>query len=45
LEVHDIPGTHTSIREEPHVAMLAARLTECLSRAQEASSRLAAATA
>jgi amino acid adenylation domain-containing protein len=32
LEVHVIPGTHISIREEPHVAALAEKLSEHLNR-------------
>jgi thioesterase domain-containing protein len=30
FEVHIVPGTHTSMREEPHVAELAAKLRSCL---------------
>jgi thioesterase domain-containing protein len=30
LEVHSVPGTHISIREEPHVAVLAEKLRRCL---------------
>jgi thioesterase domain-containing protein len=30
LEVHVVPGTHTSMREEPHVAELAAKLRDIL---------------
>jgi amino acid adenylation domain-containing protein len=30
LEVHEVPGTHVSIREEPHVAVLAEKLKRCL---------------
>jgi thioesterase domain-containing protein len=33
LEVHVVPGTHTSMREEPHVAELAAKLRACLEKA------------
>jgi hypothetical protein len=33
FEVHVIPGRHDTIREEPHVAFLAERLTDCLDRA------------
>ena len=33
LEVHVVPGTHTSMREEPHVAELAAKLKPCLDQA------------
>ena len=38
LEVHILPGTHTSIREEPHVAELAAKLRDilCVSSASSA---------
>jgi len=35
LEVHDVPGTHTSMREEPHVAVLAKQLAECLALQQK----------
>jgi aspartate racemase len=34
LEVYDVPGTHTSIREEPNVAVLAEKLKYCLDRVQ-----------
>jgi amino acid adenylation domain-containing protein len=30
LKVYSVPGTHISIREEPHVAVLAEKLRECL---------------
>ncbi len=30
FEVHVVPGTHTSMREEPHVAELVAKLKDCL---------------
>jgi thioesterase domain-containing protein len=30
LEVHEVPGTHISIREEPHVAVVAEKLRRCL---------------
>ena len=33
LEVHVVPGTHTSIREEPNVAILAEKLRSCLAPA------------
>jgi thioesterase domain-containing protein len=33
LEVHRVPGTHVSIREEPHVALLAEELRRCLEAA------------
>jgi len=35
LEVHVVPGTHTSIREEPHVAVLAEELRHCLAAAEQ----------
>src|SRR5262249_47689738 len=34
LEVHLVPGDHITMREEPHVAVLAEKLTDCLNRAQ-----------
>ncbi|HXM36910.1 MAG TPA: amino acid adenylation domain-containing protein [Pyrinomonadaceae bacterium] len=34
IEVHEIPGTHLDIIEEPHVAELARKLDSCLDRAQ-----------
>jgi thioesterase domain-containing protein len=34
FEVHPIPGSHETIKEEPHVAVLAHELTACLERAQ-----------
>lgn len=34
FEVYDIPGTHTSMREEPNVAVLVEKLKPCLERAQ-----------
>jgi aspartate racemase len=34
LEIHEVPGTHTSIREEPNVAVLTEQLMACLDRAQ-----------
>jgi thioesterase domain-containing protein/acyl carrier protein len=34
LEVHVVPGTHTSIREEPNVMVLVDKLKPCLERAQ-----------
>ncbi len=37
LEVHVVPGTHTSMREEPHVAELAAKLKPCLEKPVSAS--------
>jgi thioesterase domain-containing protein len=35
LEVHQIPGDHMSIMSEPHVAVLANRISSCLRRAGE----------
>ncbi len=34
LEIHDVPGSHTTMLEEPHVAVTAGRLDECLRRAR-----------
>ena len=34
FEVYDVPGTHTSMREEPAVAVLVEELKPCLERAQ-----------
>jgi len=34
LEVHPVPGTHGSMREEPHVQTLVAELRPCLERAR-----------
>jgi thioesterase domain-containing protein len=34
LEVHVVPGDHTSFRDEPNVRVLAAKLAACLERAQ-----------
>jgi thioesterase domain-containing protein/acyl carrier protein len=34
IEVHRIPGTHITMREEPNVAVLARIMTDCLERAQ-----------
>jgi len=34
LEVHDVPGDHTTMFREPHVQVLAQQLTAALSRAQ-----------
>lgn len=39
LEVHDIPGDHISMLDEPHAQVLAQKLASCLSKAQ-ASQRL-----
>jgi len=36
LEVHSVPGTHGSMREEPNVATLVAELRPCLERARSA---------
>jgi amino acid adenylation domain-containing protein len=36
FELHKIPGTHTSMREEPYVATLAEELAACLEQAQAA---------
>jgi hypothetical protein len=30
LDIHRVPGTHISIREEPHVAVLSEKLRACL---------------
>jgi len=34
LEIHDVPGDHFSIFEEPHVQVLAGKLRACLDEAQ-----------
>jgi thioesterase domain-containing protein len=34
FEMHVVPGDHITMREEPHVAVLAEKLTACLNRAQ-----------
>jgi aspartate racemase len=36
LEVHEVPGTHGSMREEPNVTMLVAELRPCLESARTA---------
>jgi amino acid adenylation domain-containing protein len=36
LEIHSVPGTHGSMREEPNVATLVAELRPCLERARSA---------
>ena len=36
FDLHVVPGTHTSMREEPNVASLARELTRCLNEAQQA---------
>jgi len=33
MEIHRLPGTHITMREEPNVALLAKILTECLEKA------------
>ena len=33
FEVHEIPGNHVTINEEPHVRVLAGLLSECLAKA------------
>ncbi|MBA3354610.1 MAG: amino acid adenylation domain-containing protein [Pyrinomonadaceae bacterium] len=38
LEVHVVPGDHGTMREEPHVGILAEKLTACLQRAHAAAS-------
>jgi thioesterase domain-containing protein len=37
LDIHRIPGTHISMREEPNVALLAKIVTECLKKAHQTS--------
>src|SRR6202007_276209 len=39
LEIHEIPGHHGSIVQEPRVGVLAERLRECLDRANAAAQR------
>jgi aspartate racemase len=34
VEVYEVPGDHASLVKEPHVQVLAARLSACLHRAQ-----------
>ncbi|HKY28028.1 MAG TPA: thioesterase domain-containing protein, partial [Pyrinomonadaceae bacterium] len=34
VEVYDVPGTHTSMREEPNVAVLVEKLKPCLEKVQ-----------
>jgi thioesterase domain-containing protein/acyl carrier protein len=41
VEVHRIPGTHITMREEPNVALLAKIMTDCLEQAQRVSSKTA----
>ncbi len=38
LEVHIVPGDHGSMREEPHVGILAEKLSACLQRAHATAS-------
>ena len=33
-DIHVVPGTHTSMREEPHVQRLVEKLQPCLEKAQ-----------
>jgi thioesterase domain-containing protein len=33
-EIHVVPGTHTKMREEPHVQKLVEKLKPCLEKAQ-----------
>ena len=35
FEVHQIPGRHDTVKEEPNVAILAEKLTACLERAEK----------
>ena len=39
IEVHEVPGNHDTMLSEPNVSALAARLSECLERAQRHFSR------
>ncbi len=39
IDIHPVPGTHQTMMSEPHVAVLAARLTECLNRARAGAKR------
>jgi amino acid adenylation domain-containing protein len=41
FEVHVIPAGHDTIREEPHVAILARKLTSCLERAGQVAEKAA----
>jgi len=36
VEVHSVPGNHANLIYEPHVKVLAGKLTDCLHRAQSA---------
>lgn len=40
FEVHRIPAGHDTIREEPHVAILARKLTACLERARQSTQQI-----
>jgi thioesterase domain-containing protein len=37
-EVYEVPGAHVSIMAEPHLEVLAAKLSECLAAAQASAS-------
>src|ERR1019366_788355 len=39
VEVHVVPGNHANLMYEPHVAVLAEKLTACLSQAQSAETK------
>jgi amino acid adenylation domain-containing protein len=39
FDLHVVPGSHNSLREEPYVALVAQRLTECLQVARSARPR------
>jgi thioesterase domain-containing protein len=39
FEVHRMPGTHLTMREEPNVGMLAAIVEDCLEEARRASAK------
>jgi len=43
IDVHEIPGSHLDIIKEPHVAELAEKLADCLTRTQEPPQAIAAA--
>jgi len=34
LEIHEVPGDHLTMLDEPHVRAVSERLTECLNKAQ-----------
>jgi thioesterase domain-containing protein len=36
VEVHVVPGNHANLMYEPHVEVLAEKLTACLNQAQSA---------